>query len=465
MTDLRETLQAAVGTAYRVEHELEGGGMSRLFLATETALDRRVVIKVLPGELSASLDAERFRAEMQVAARLAHPNIVPILAAGEAPGLLYYTMPYVEGESLRDRLARGGALPVSDAVAILRDLARALAFAHAHGVVHRDVKPGNVLLVPGGALLTDFGIARAVDAAARREFDPTGPGFGVGTPAYVSPEQAAGDADVDGRADLYSLGVVAFEMLAGEPPFARRGVAAVLAAHVGEAAPSLAQRRPGVPRELARLVARLLAKRPTDRPKDAGEVLSALETEAALAVARPRIRRRLIPALVSGAILLLLVGDFAGPRLATVVDADAAARQRPVRLDSVAVLAFTPVGRDARERTFAAGLADEIASALGAVPGVRVALRTSVAALRHRRLPARALADSLGVGALLEGTVEWLGDSLRVTAQLTDAHDGLTRWSDTYARSTRDLFAAQDDIARRVVQGVAHALGAQEPGG
>ena len=216
-TDLREQLKATLGSAYAIERELGGGGMSRVFVANETALGRKVVVKVLQPELAASVSAERFRREIQLAAQLQHPNIVPVLAAGIADGLPYYTMPLVEGESLRARLARGEALPVSQVVRIICDVAPALSYSHEHGVVHRDIKPDNILLEreTGRPMITDFGIARAAEADSRL----TVTGIAVGTPAYMSPEQALGERQVDGRSDVYALGIIGYQMLTRERPF------------------------------------------------------------------------------------------------------------------------------------------------------------------------------------------------------------------------------------------------------
>ena len=279
---VRTELQRALGEGLIVERALAESASAQLFVATETALNRRVVVKVLPLGLSTKLDAARFRREIELTAKLAHPNIVPVLSAGEGAGFLYYTMPFVEGESLYACLKREGALPLGEAVSILRDLTRALAFAHAHGVVHRDVKPDNVLLELGAALLTDFGIAKAL-AAAQPAVDRTGPGIAIGTPTYVSPEQAAGDPGVDHRSDLYSLGVVAYEMLAARPPFTNSNLRALLAAHRGEPPPPLAGSGAGIPSWLADLVMRLLAKRPDDRPQMAVEVLDVLDASLTVA--------------------------------------------------------------------------------------------------------------------------------------------------------------------------------------
>ncbi len=246
MMNILPDLAAALGGAYRFERELGGGGMSRVYLAEELGLGRRVVIKVLPPELGAGVNVDRFRRETQLAASLQHPHIVPLLTAGAAGNLLYYTMPFVEGESLRARLARETELPVRDAVRILREVADALAYAHGRGVVHRDIKPDNVLLSGGHALVADFGIAKALSQAAGSS-GLTSVGIAIGTPTYMAPEQAAGDPNVDHRADLYSLGAMAYEMLGGRPPFSGMSPQQVLAAHVAEPVEDITKHRSGLP--------------------------------------------------------------------------------------------------------------------------------------------------------------------------------------------------------------------------
>ena len=279
MSDLADRLQASLGDAYRIERELGGGGMSHVFLARETALGRSVVVKVLPPEMAASVNIERFRREIQLAASLQHPHIVPVLAAGQAGDLLYYTMPLVEGESLRAKLAREGEMPVSDAVRVLRDVVDALAYAHARGVVHRDIKPDNVLITGQHAVVTDFGVAKAMSASSGSS-SLTSLGVALGTPAYMAPEQAAADPNVDHRADLYAVGAMAYEMLCGRPPFSGMSPQQVLAAHVTLPPAPLSGQRTSVPPALNTLVMRCLEKKPADRIQTAAEMLTQLQAMA-----------------------------------------------------------------------------------------------------------------------------------------------------------------------------------------
>jgi eukaryotic-like serine/threonine-protein kinase len=279
MSELQERLQASLGDAYRIERELGGGGMSHVFLARETALGRQVVIKVLPPEMSAAVNIERFRREIQLAASLQHPHIVPVHAAGQVGDLFYYTMPLVEGESLRAKLAREGELPVSETIRILMDVADGLAYAHARGVVHRDIKPDNILISGQHAVVTDFGVAKAVSASTSSS-SLTSLGVALGTPAYMAPEQAAADPHVDHRADLYALGAMAYEMLAGRPPFSGMSPQQVLAAHVTTVPAPVSSLRELVPPAINELVMRLLQKKPADRVQHATEVLSQLQAAA-----------------------------------------------------------------------------------------------------------------------------------------------------------------------------------------
>src|SRR5215510_12681683 len=319
--DLAEQLQASLGSSYTIVRELGGGGMSRVFLADDNALGRSVVIKVLHPELAAGVNAERFKREVQLSARLQHPHVVPVLTAGEVDGLPYYVMPFVKGESLRARLA-SGPLPVPETISILADVAKALAYAQAEGVVHRDIKPDNILLSGGAATVADFGIAKAI-AAAKRGDRPEGDspkdlpepdtltvlGTSLGTPSYMAPEQVAGDPNVDHRADIYSLGCVAYEMLTGQAPFAGKSPQQTLAAHVMEKPVPLAERRAGLPPSLVAAVNRCLEKEPANRPQSAADLVSELEATGTPEIVAPASRagaKRRIPAWAIGALVVAL---------------------------------------------------------------------------------------------------------------------------------------------------------------
>ena len=277
MSELREQVQAALGPSYTVERELGGGGMSRIFVAHDATRGCSVVLKILPQELAASVSLERFQREIRLATQLKHPHIVPVIGTGDADGLPYYMMPFVAGESLRDRLRRQLQLPVHEAVQIACEVAHALDYAHGHDVVHRDIKPENVLLHDGHALVADFGICRAITHSS--EADPiTLAGMAVGTPQYMSPEQAAGERAIDGRSDIYSLGCVLYEMLVGEPPFTGRTAQAIIAKRFAGAVPSIRVVRPTVPAEVGRAVLRALALAPDDRFQTGAEFATALTT-------------------------------------------------------------------------------------------------------------------------------------------------------------------------------------------
>ena len=276
---LQQELQGALGEAYTIERELPRGGMSRVFLANENALGRKVVIKVLAPELAATLSVERFKREIKLAARLQHPHIVPLLHAGEAGGSLYYTMPYVDGESLRDRMTRDRQMSIMDVSRILEEVASALGYAHEEGVVHRDMKPENVLFFHGQAVVLDFGIGKALSASTTTDEHAariTQRGMSLGTPVYIAPEQAAGDPDLDHRADIYALGVVTYEMLCGHPPFSGRSPQQVMAAHATQKPEPISGRRRDTPNELAAIVMRCLEKRPSDRPASAMDIARAM---------------------------------------------------------------------------------------------------------------------------------------------------------------------------------------------
>ncbi|HEY2898620.1 MAG TPA: serine/threonine-protein kinase [Gemmatimonadaceae bacterium] len=464
-------MQAALGDTLVLERELATGVTAHLYVARETALGRRVVLKLLPTEQSNTVDATRFRREIELAAQLPHPNIVPLLTAGQAAGCVYYTMPLVDGESLYARLRREGKLPIADVISIARDIARALAFAHEHAVIHRDLKPDNILLERGTAMLTDFGLAKALIAGTSATAHGTAPGIAVGTPTYVSPEQGAGDPHVDHRGDLYSLGIVAYEMLTGRPPFNHRALVALLAAHRNDPPPPMANLRPDIPPWLDGLVLQLLEKRPADRPQSAEEVLRQIEVATALSPAEPlrsasrrtddrahpfayRWARRL-----AGLALVFSAGAIAAhdKQLAR-AQRTGAVRASPAHENRLAVLPFTIVGRDSISQLVAAGLTAELTTNLDAIQGLRVASRTSVMALRARGLPPLEIADSLRVRHVLEGTVERLGNRLLITVQLVGGRRGLELWSATYERQTASGLAVQHDVAEEITRAVAQRL-------
>ena len=469
---LRERLQAALGTTYAIERELGGGGMSHVFVAAETALGRRVVVKVLPPDSAASVSAARFRREIAVAARLQHPHIVPLLSTGEMDGIPYFTMPFVEGESLRVRVARSGELPAGEAVRILREIASALTYAHGHGVVHRDIKPDNVLLSGDVAMVTDFGVARALSAATLSDHGATTSiGVAIGTPGYMAPEQASADPALDHRADVYAFGVLAYEVLSGSPPFAGRSVQATLAAHIVEAPEPITKRRPGLPPALAALVMQCLEKRPCDRPQSAAELVRALDAlgspsgDAHVAAGRrsaPGARR--IGVLAVGVGLLLAAGVAVVRRTGSPT---AKATLPPTAVEvpatSLAVLPLANIGGDTADEYFAQGMADELTGALARVPGLRVASRTTAAGVQRRRpdADAREVGRLLGVSAVLEGAVRRAPGRLRLTAQLTSVENGLLLWAETYERGMQDVFVVQDDIARSIVAALRPRLALQ----
>ncbi|MDQ8165874.1 MAG: FlgO family outer membrane protein [Gemmatimonadota bacterium] len=450
--DLRAQLQSTLGTAYTLERELGGGGMSRVFVATETRLRRDVVVKVLTTELAAGVSAERFEREIQLAASLQQANIVPLLSAGDTEGIPYYTMPFVAGESLRARLTKDGPLPIAECVSVLRDVARALSYAHAHGVVHRDIKPDNILLSHGAAVVTDFGIAKAISAARTQApgMTLTQAGTSIGTPTYMAPEQVAGDVTADHRVDLYAFGCVAYELLTGKPPFVDALPQRVFAAHLAESPKPVRDLRPDTPGALAGLVMRCLEKQPENRPASADDVLRSIETvstpgggHATGAVpSAGHTGGRMKPAmLVVAALLLVAVAVWAVPQMrgGTAATAD----------KSIAVMPLANLSGDSTNNYFGEGLAEEITSAL-AKAGLHVIGRGSARALAARGLDAREIAGQLAVGSVLQGNVQRDKDRVRVSVTLVSGKDGSVLWSEKNDESAQDIFALQDKIARAV---------------
>jgi len=451
MTDLRNRVQAALGPAYRIERELGGGGMSRVFLAEETGLGRQVVVKVLPPELAAGINAERFHREIQLAASLQHPHIVPLLAAGGVGDVFYYTMPFVEGESLRIRLAREGKLPVRDAVRALREVAGALAYAHARGVVHRDIKPDNVLVSDHHALVTDFGVAKALSRSGG-DAALTSLGAVLGTPAYMAPEQAAGDPNVDSRADIYALGAMGYEMLAGRPPFVDLAPHRMLAAHVADPVTPVVEHRPDIPPDLAELVMRCLDKDPARRPQTAGQVRDALETAAGRA--EPTIARRRPRRVV-----------FAGLGLAVVAGVAWLALRSPPTValdpDRIAVAPFDVL--DPTLTLWHEGLVDVLSRSLDGAGPLRTVSPTVVVRRwsgRADAVSARALGRETGARMVVFGALVGAGaDSVRLSATVFDVASGTALGE----IELRDRSARMDRVADSLAVRVLREVGRTRP--
>jgi TolB-like protein len=457
----REQLQASLGTAITIQRELGGGGMSRVYLARDEALERDIVIKVLPRELAAEMSAERFAREIKLAAALQHPHVLPVLSAGSSDGLPYYTMPFVRGESLRAAMDKK-QLSTDDALGLLRDIARALRYAHGEGVVHRDIKPENILLSSGSAVVVDFGIAKALSAS--RTAAPGGTltlvGTSIGTPAYMSPEQAAADPDIDHRADIYAWGVIAYELLSGRHPFAGKTTPQqYLKAHLSEDPPPLRSVAPNVPAAIASVVMRALEKEPAARPQSAEEILQQLgatSTSGPVASAE-RLPKKWRTAAIAAAALIVVA---AGVALWKGKDAQAEA---PIML---AVLPFENQG-PAEQEYFVDGLADAVNGKLAGIPGISVIERRSTAAYRGTSKPVKQIGTELGVQYLLGAVVRWAqGDSgwrAQVMPTLVDTRTATTKWAgDPVVVSSSDPFTAQTEIASRVVEALQVALGANE---
>jgi len=411
-----ERLRESLFQSYTIDRELGRGGMATVYLAQDVKHDRVVALKVLHPDLAASLGPDRFLREIKLAARLNHPHILPLFDSGDANGLLYYVMPYVEGESLRERLDRDQHLTIEEAVHHGRGIASALDYAHRQNIVHRDIKPENVMLYEGEAMVMDFGIAKAVSAAGTETLTQTG--MMIGTPAYVSPEQAAGEVDLDGRSDQYSLACMVYEMLTGERPFSGATPQAVMAKRFTETPKSVRSLRSSVPESVEKAVTKAMATEATGRYSTAAQFGQAL----------------------------------ASGSMATPTDSQTVPQTVVSAAKSVAVLPFANNSADPDNEYFTDGIADEIISALTKIQSLRVTSRTSSFAFKGKNEDIGEIGKKLKVSTVLEGTVRKMGKRLRVTAQLVNVADGSNLWSERYDREMEDIFAIQDDISQAIVK-------------
>jgi serine/threonine-protein kinase len=443
-----DALRLALADRYRIERELGAGGMATVYLARDLRHDRDVAIKVMHPEIAQSLGAERFLREIAMTANLRHPHILPLYDSGNANGVLFYVMPFIDGGSLRDRLKRDRQLPIDEALTIAREVADALGYAHACGVVHRDIKPENILLERGQAVVSDFGIARAVTALGSERITETG--MSVGTPTYMSPEQAAGERDVDGRSDLYSLGCVLYEMLGGQPPFTGPTAESVTRQHlITEAAP-ITNLRPTVPPEVAGALARTLAKNPADRFNPAAQFVQALTTGAQPVPIRPTApaarRSAAQLGLIAAAGIALIALGWAGLRAFRPGGASG-------HIERIAVLPMDNQTGDASQLFFADGMTRELIGVLTDA-GVWVLGHRAVASYRNTTKPAADIARELHVDALVTGSVLKTGDVVQIAAELTDPGTGKSLWARTFSRPAPDVVTLEHEIALEIARGI-----------
>jgi TolB-like protein len=453
MGDPLERLQSSVGAAYEIERELGRGGMATVYLARDLRHGRPVALKLLRPELAVALGSERFQQEIHLAAGLQHPNILTVLDSGGSGTLLWFTMPFVQGESLRSHLDRERQLPVDEAVRMACEVADALGCAHSRGIVHRDIKPGNILLSGGHALVTDFGIAQSVDDKTADRL--TESGMIVGTPAYMSPEQASGERNLDSRTDIYALGCVLYEMLAGEPPFSGPTAPSVAAKRLTDPVPAVSRVRDTVPAGVERALTRAMAKVPADRFASAADFADALRTGLSdRSGVRPRKRSMFQWPIAGAAALLLLAGVFylnrgSGPG-------------EPAGPIPLAVLPFRTFGAAGDSSVLAIGIPDAIITRLAGVRQMRLRPTSAVLPYAGKDADPSEIGRALAVRYLLTGTVQAAADRLRVSVQLVRAGDGSPLWGSHYDLARKDLLTLQDSIAERVSASLAVRLSADE---
>jgi eukaryotic-like serine/threonine-protein kinase len=451
MTAARSSLANALQDRYVLERELGRGGMATVYLAREVKHDREVALKVLRPELAAVLGAERFLQEIRISAKLDHPHILTLIDSGASDGFVWYVLPYVRGVSLREKLTREKQLSIEEAVRIATQVASALDYAHRHGVIHRDIKPENILLHEGEAMVADFGIALAVREAGGQRITETG--LSLGTPHYMSPEQATGGRELDARSDVYSLAAVVYEMLAGEPPHTAPTVQAVIAKLLTERPTRIRTVRATVPEGIDTALAKALAKVSADRFASAAEFAAGLAVPATGQTAGGR-RRVVVAAGIGGALVLAAFvavwHPWHGAARAAVPGADVA---------SVAVLPFDNLTGNASDRYLSDGMTEEVIGQLTQVRGLKVISRTSTEALKGTHLTLRQIADTLGVRHILEGSVRHAGNRIRVAVDLIDATTDAHVWASTYQRDLADVFAVQEEIARNVADSLVSTVG------
>ena len=450
MTDSLLHISSVLADRYRVERELGAGGMATVYLARDLKHDRDVALKVLRPEFAAVLGAARFLEEIRISARLDHPHILTLIDSGQSDASVWYVLPYVRGESLRQRLIREKQLSIDETIRIASQVASALDYAHRHGVIHRDIKPENILLHEGEAVVADFGIALAVREAGGARL--TQSGLSLGTPQYMSPEQATGGHELDARCDVYSLGAVVYEMLAGEPPHTGPTAQAIVAKLLTERPTRIRTVRDTIPERIDTAVGRALAKVPADRYASVADFAAALSTTTPVPVARGR-RREVIVGVIGVA---LVFGAIASLRHRWRPEG---APAREVDIASVAVMPFENLTGNPSDQYLSDGMTEEVIGQLARVPGLKVISRTSMEALKGTRLSIRQIADTLHVKDILEGSVRHPGNRIRVAVDLIDARSDAHIWTNTYESDSTDVFGVQEEIARHVADSLVSKVG------
>jgi eukaryotic-like serine/threonine-protein kinase len=450
VVDPLDRLKQALADRYTIERELGRGGMATVYLARDLKHDRLVAVKVLRPALAAVLGGERFLREIRLTAQLQHPHILSLLDSGEAAGFLYYVMPYIEGESLRERLTRGGQLSVDETLRLTDQVAAALDYAHQRGVIHRDIKPENVLLYQGEAMVADFGVALGTPSLGAERLTETG--LSLGTPTYMSPEQASADPKLDARSDQYSLACVVYEMLTGEPPYTAPTAQALVAKHLSAGIPSARTVRPDVPPHLDAAISRALSKPPAARFTTIAEFAQSLDRSS------PKIGRHRRTALAALCLVIALLTLVGLQRWRRPDRLSSSASERP----SVAVLPFTNLTRDPENEYFSDGITEDISSQLARIRDLKVIAHTSAMHYKGTAEPPGVIGKSLGVTSLLQGSVRRAGDRVLVTARLVEAGTGEQLWADEYDRELKDVFGIQRDIATRIVTSLRSTLSPEE---